>query len=34
MQNSLAAAISGVIKLVNIKASDTVGEGDILVEFQ
>ena len=34
MQNSLVAAKSGKIKAVNYKTSDTVDEGDVLVELE
>ncbi|XP_067890323.1 propionyl-CoA carboxylase alpha chain, mitochondrial isoform X8 [Heterodontus francisci] len=33
MQNSLAAGKSGKVKKVHYKPGDTVGEGDILIEF-
>ena len=34
MQNSLVAAKSGKIKAVNFNTSDTVDEGDVLVELE
>ncbi|XP_048454130.1 propionyl-CoA carboxylase alpha chain, mitochondrial-like [Rhincodon typus] len=34
MQNSLAAAKSGKVMKVHCKPGDTVGEGDILIEFE
>lgn len=34
MQNSLSAGRSGVVKKVNFKADDTVGDGDVLVELE
>ncbi|XP_026679704.1 propionyl-CoA carboxylase alpha chain, mitochondrial-like isoform X2 [Diaphorina citri] len=33
MQNSLVAAMTGEIKVVNIEPGSTVSEDDILVEF-
>ncbi|CAH0556704.1 unnamed protein product [Brassicogethes aeneus] len=34
MQNSMVAATTGKIKTINIKAGDTVGEDDVLVELE
>ncbi|XP_019878173.1 propionyl-CoA carboxylase alpha chain, mitochondrial-like [Aethina tumida] len=34
MQNSMVAATTGKIKTVNVKAGDTVGEDDVLVELE
>jgi propionyl-CoA carboxylase alpha chain len=34
MQNSLPAGKSGVVKKVNFKAGETVGDGDIIVELE
>ena len=34
MQNSLSAAASGKVKVVNVKAGDTVEEEQVLVELE
>ncbi|XP_023717228.1 propionyl-CoA carboxylase alpha chain, mitochondrial isoform X2 [Cryptotermes secundus] len=34
MQNSLVAGASGKVKAVHVKAGDTVGEDDVLIEFE
>ncbi|XP_069692302.1 propionyl-CoA carboxylase alpha chain, mitochondrial-like isoform X2 [Periplaneta americana] len=34
MQNSLVAASTGKVKRVNVKPGDTVGEDDVLIEFE
>ncbi|XP_032878982.1 propionyl-CoA carboxylase alpha chain, mitochondrial [Amblyraja radiata] len=34
MQNSLMATKSGKVKVINCKPGDTVGEGDVLMEFE
>ena len=34
MQNSLTAAATGKVKAVHVKSGDTVGEDDVLVEFE
>jgi propionyl-CoA carboxylase alpha chain len=34
MQNSLLAGVTGKVKAVCVKAGDTVGEGDVLIEFE
>lgn len=34
MQNSLLAGVTGKVKAVHVKAGDTVGEDDVLIEFE
>lgn len=34
MQNSLVVGATGKVKAVNVKAGDTVGEDDVLIEFE
>ncbi|CAL8073887.1 unnamed protein product [Calicophoron daubneyi] len=34
MQNSLSAGKSGIVKKVNFKAGETVGDGDVIVELE
>jgi biotin carboxyl carrier protein len=34
MQNSLVAGAAGKVKAVHVKPGDTVGEDDILIEFE
>jgi biotin carboxyl carrier protein len=34
MQNSLVAGAAGKVKAVHVKAGDTVGEDDVLIEFE
>jgi biotin carboxyl carrier protein len=34
MQNSLVAGATGKVKAVHVKAGDTVGEDDVLIEFE
>jgi pyruvate carboxylase len=34
MQNSMVAGAAGKVKAVHVKAGNTVGEDDVLIEFE